>query len=78
MNPSLRQQAGGEAVYQQDQLEVVTNITEDTYKPIVTWDIHQVRMSSPSERPFLDATASLEVAQFCHEIYSNFPIVTTF
>ena len=35
-----------EAVYQMEELEVVTNITEDSYKPVVTWDILQVRMSS--------------------------------
>ena len=42
----LRREAGMEAVYQMEELEVVTNITEDSYKPVVTWDILQVRMSS--------------------------------
>ena len=43
-----RRKAGQEAVFQLGQLEVVTNITEDTYSPLVSWTVHQVRMSSES------------------------------
>ena len=42
----VRRDAGQEAVFQAEQLEVVTNMTADTYTPLVSWTVHQVRMSS--------------------------------
>ena len=42
----VRREAGEQAVYQLEQLEVVTNMTADTYTPLVSWTVHQVRMSS--------------------------------
>ena len=44
----VRSQAGQEAVYQLEELEVMTNMTEDSYRPLVFWTIQQVRMSSLS------------------------------
>ena len=44
----VRRDAGQEAVYQAEHLESVTNMTEDTYTPLVSWTVHQVRMSSLS------------------------------
>ena len=46
----VRKEAGEEATFRMEELEVVTNMTEDSYKPLVTWDIHQVRMSSLTGR----------------------------
>ena len=56
----VRSDAGQQAVYQLEQVEVVTNMTEDTYTPLVTWTIHQVRMSSLSGPTF---TSQFEVSQ---------------
>ena len=56
----VRRDAGQQAVYQLEQVEVVTNMTEDSYTPLVTWTIHQVRMSSLSGPTF---TSQFEVSQ---------------
>ena len=56
----VRKEAGEQAVYQLEQLEVVTNMTEDTYTPVVTWTVHQVRMSSLSGPTF---RSQFEVSQ---------------
>merc|ERR1712038_1578918 len=42
----VRRDAGQQAVYQLEQVEVVTNMTEDTYTPLVTWTIHQTQSQS--------------------------------
>ena len=49
----VRRQAGQEAVFQLEELEVVTNMTEETYSPLVSWTVHQVRMSSEGRPAFL-------------------------
>ena len=59
----VRTQAGQEAVYQLEQLEVVTNMTEDTYRPVVSWTIHQVRMSSLSGHSVLSSQFEVEEAK---------------
>ena len=49
----VRREAGQEAAFQLGQLEVVTNMTEETYSPLVYWTLHQVRMSSEGSPAFL-------------------------
>ena len=43
----VRGSAGGQSSFQQEGLRVVTNMTDNTYKPVLLWAISEVRVRKP-------------------------------